>query len=118
MTEEIDKAIVAHRAWVTRFRNIIEGISRERFDPVDLRNDTICAFGRWLHGEPAPIADAAALTEIKVEHRHFHEIAAQIAIMLHQEFPRDEIDAYMTEFDAMSKRLIDRLLLLKAARTG
>lgn len=112
----IDAAIIAHRAWVARFRSVITGISTEEFDPQEIRNDRICAFGQWLHANPDCCGDANALEDLMNRHKHFHEIAGQIAVMIRQHFPRDQIDDYMTEFDAMSKQLTNQLMQARSSR--
>lgn len=113
--EAIDAAIVAHRAWVARFRSVMSGISTEKFDAVDIRNDRVCVFGKWLHADPECFGDPQVLNDIKTQHKYFHEIASQIAVMIRQGFPRDQVDLYMAEFDEMSKQLITQLMHIKSS---
>lgn len=114
-TQALDAAIVSHHAWVARFRSTISGISTETFDAEEISDDRRCAFGQWLHAGPDYFGDAWMLDDIKSRHKYFHEIAAQIAVMLQRGYPRDQVDAYMTEFDAMSKQLVAELMRAKSA---
>jgi hypothetical protein len=113
-TTRIESAIASHQAWVARFRSILSGISTEKIDPDVARDDLRCAFGQWLHSETARFDNPVSHERVKALHRAFHEIAGEITVMIRDNHERAGIDAYMIEFDNLSKQLVGLLRTMKS----
>lgn len=112
-TDAIAEAILAHRIWVSRFRQFLSGNSTERFAPATARDDQQCNFGRWLNGPAGERFAPAALAEIQHLHRSFHETAGDVAYLMEQQAPREEVALYLDALDALSRQLVSQLRKLK-----
>ena len=113
-TTRIESAISSHQAWVARFRSILSGISTEKIDFDVARDDTRCAFGQWLHSDAAQFDNPVSHERVKALHRSFHEIAGDITVMIRDNRDRADVDAYMVEFDNLSKQLVGLLRTMKS----
>ncbi len=112
--DTIDAAIVAHRAWVSRFQTSLNGINTEVFDLTKARDDTACTLGRWLSSERSiAILGGDSHTRIARLHSAFHEIAGEIALRLNQHQSTEDSQALLNAFDNMSKQLVQLLVLAK-----
>jgi hypothetical protein len=110
----IDDAIVAHRAWVARFRSSSKGLNTEKFDLSTARDDSACELGQWLRSPACSTVLSADLHRtISVLHQTFHEIAGQIAHQLNQHESPETSQEYLREFDALSKELVQVLIIAK-----
>ena len=73
----IDKAIVAHARWKSHLRQVVEsGNSESTVDQV--RSDTLCEFGHWLHDRPASEKMTEHFKTVADLHARFHQEAAQV----------------------------------------
>jgi hypothetical protein len=106
MSTIFDNAISVHTSWVARFGDALRGISREAFDPKQLRDDTICEFGRWLHASSALFPDAERFEQVKKLHKSFHENAAEIALMLGQNARPQSLQARLVGLSGLSGQLV------------
>lgn len=74
LSDEIQAAIQAHAMWKINLLKAIENGSTD-IDPVDVRQDNLCAFGKWLFGESIP-HEAKEMDEYTAcvrLHKDFHE---------------------------------------------
>lgn len=109
----IESAILAHRNWVTQFRNSIQGRENEPFDVSRAFDDTVCILGKWLLGDAQTMMEPEQYSKIVLLHKHFHEIAGQIAILINRRADSEDIVAMFAEFDLLSKELVKLLLASK-----
>ena len=106
MSTVFDDAISAHTSWVTRFGNSMRGIDRESFDPEQIRDDTICEFGRWLHANATLFLDIERYEQLNRLHQSFHEEAAEIAAMLGQNARPRTLQARLVGLSGLSGQLV------------
>lgn len=112
--DTIDAAIVAHRAWVSRFQTWLNGSNTEVFDLTKAQDDRACTLGQWLLTESSMAAlGGESHTRITRLHSAFHEIAGDIADRLNQHQSLDDSQALVNEFDNLSKQLVQLLKLAK-----
>jgi len=79
LDNEIQLAVQAHAMWKI---NLLKAIETESSDttPETLRQDNLCAFGKWLYGDTLP-EKAKAMNEYRIcveLHREFHELTSDI----------------------------------------
>ena len=112
--DNIDAAILAHRAWVGGFQSCYKGINNETFDLAKARDCSNCMLGRWLSSEAArQQLGTTSHQEICGLHTRFHEIAGTIAERLNGGQVQHEIQALISQFDELSKELVRLLRLSK-----
>lgn len=77
---EINKAVVAHGLWKLRLRMAITA-GKSEFPIETIRDDTECAFGKWLNGETLAASDKSSeeYMAAKSFHAQFHRLAGQVA---------------------------------------
>lgn len=77
---EIDAALMAHAQWKQRLRDAVE-TGRSDFDPVTVRRDDACDFGRWLYSLPRDEQATEDFARIRTLHSDFHRTAGDILDM-------------------------------------
>ncbi len=107
--QQFDNAISAHLNWIKRFENAISGTDSTPIHIEQLRDDTACEFGRWLHANPTVLSDTDLYDNIKNLHRTFHADAAVIALMIQSDRHDQSIEAKITELKDVSGLLIDAI---------
>lgn len=80
---EIDVAIAAHRNWRKRLEWAIEGTGDKLLDPARIQDDTACVLGGWIFGQGGKDLAGPLVDELIVEHRKFHQIAAEVVRLAH-----------------------------------
>jgi hypothetical protein len=109
MNSAIDHAISAHISWLARFENVRLGIDRERFDPQQIGDPTLCAFGRWLLANPDFASHPEQVERVKTLHQRFHEKAAVIAALLGAYARHHVIEAHSKDLSELSGQLVETL---------
>ncbi len=106
-------AIGAHAAWKGRLRSSVdEGRVPAGTSIEQSRRDDVCAFGRWLHGGEAEALDAGRAAAVLVQHREFHQRAADVLAAVAAGRSQDAA-AQMSEsgaYTAISRALTDALV--------
>ncbi len=116
--EALDQAIDAHGAWKLRLQLVIA--TGEADAPVEtVRQDSLCAFGKWLYGPTLSPADKASRHHKTVRrlHAEFHETAARVtklALDGKKEAAEEMIDLY-GQFTQISTRLARAMMEWKKA---
>lgn len=110
---DFDGAIVAHRAWVARFRSALSGLSTEKLDPALASDSSACALGRWLLHDASRAISADLYAQIVLLHQKFHFLAGEIVIVLANFVEKSTVEVQVANLDALSKELISLLLLAK-----
>lgn len=105
----LSEAINAHAVWVGRFESAVSRFGSELPSPEELRDDTACEFGRWLHENPELLGPDRYLSLVNL-HRAFHEEAARIAEELQRHPASTVSDTLKSRMDYLSRRLIDSML--------
>lgn len=114
MMGSIDEAILAHRAWVARFQRALAGVNTESFDLAKARDDRACVLGKWLTSDSSESVLSPDLrNSITTLHAAFHETAGEMAARLNRQDSTGATRDYMTEFDKLSKQLVQLLLVAK-----
>jgi hypothetical protein len=73
----IDKALLAHKEWKIRLESAIQ-TGQSDFNPVVVKTDNACEFGKWLYGLSSVDKSAMDFKTIKDLHAEFHKIAGDI----------------------------------------
>jgi hypothetical protein len=113
--DAIEQAIAIHQDWVIRFRCARASAATERIDPEAVRSDDACGFGHWLSANASRFSNPASFERALAMHRAFHEIAANIAVMINSDESPWTIDAYLVELESLSKQLVSYLRQIKFA---
>lgn len=75
---DINKAMVAHKDWIRKFRTAIE--EKQDMDAETICLDDRCELGKWLHGDAkAAHKGTDYYDECVKAHAHFHLQAAEVA---------------------------------------
>lgn len=78
ITEQIDKAILAHATWKTRLKEAIES-GKSEFSPSTVGQDNQCEFGKWLFNDVEnAIRATPQYAAIVKKHAEFHKEAGRI----------------------------------------
>lgn len=104
--QQLDQAIYNHEQWFTNLSRSI--ICRLPYDNRDIADDAHhqCRFGQWYYGNPPEaLRDHPGFMAIGAEHRHMHQLAAQLFL----EAARNG-KVTVQEYDSFSNSL-DRLRL-------
>jgi Chemoreceptor zinc-binding domain len=105
----IDHAILAHKNWVIRFRNVING-GNEEFTLATAKDDTACAFGQWLYSDSDTCFQVPATKDtIIMIHRMFHEIAGEVVQQIQADKNKLQIKRYVHELENLSDQLVGLL---------
>ena len=76
----IDRAILAHSAWVQRYGNAIAA-DRSDFSLARVAADNSCEFGQWFYGLPTDLQMTEQGAKVQKLHAAFHAEAARIQEM-------------------------------------
>ena len=76
---EIKKAIGAHGAWKLKLKTAI-AMGASEADPVTVRCDNVCEFGKWLYGPTLDqeIRQGTPYKVIRRLHAEFHDCASRV----------------------------------------
>jgi hypothetical protein len=78
---QLDAAASAHTQWLFRLKRAVDD-GHSDFDPVTVRRDDACDFGRFLYGDfAARHRGTPAFEEIRKMHADFHRAASAILTM-------------------------------------
>ena len=115
MTSEIiNSAIFSHKAWVAKFRNIVEGIDSEKIDPFKLGDHATCEFGRWLKSPQAlGTLGANSLANISNLHGQSLKLAGEMAQQLLRNNSKLANRDQLNELNVLSKQIVQLLLIYK-----
>ncbi len=73
-----EKVIQAHVQWFTRLR-VSTKTGQSEFDPLVVKRDSVCDFGRWLYGDcPAEFKASPAYARVRKLHAEFHVQAGSV----------------------------------------
>jgi hypothetical protein len=114
MPDVIDKALATHGIIKQSMKKCIRNPSGE---PDKLRDDHICAFGKWIYGAQGKVHRGRPEFEaMKISHRRFHE-SAYSAACLCRTGDKESAERSMLngEFEQCAADLRQRLITLKAA---
>lgn len=75
---EIDSGIAAHKAWISRLRLYLDGISSDDISIAAAGDFTKCALGQWLYGPGQQYELFLQFHELVETHKNFHDVAAEI----------------------------------------
>jgi methyl-accepting chemotaxis protein len=113
LEDEIAKAIDTHATWKVSLSRAIESGTVD-VSVADVKQDNLCAFGKWLHGSTIPNAARLDPNYIIVRHIHanFHECAARVLELVLQG-NKAQADALMAadgEYTKISGQLVAMML--------
>ncbi len=109
-----DDAINMHVQWLMRLENAVELNYGDQLDVAEIRDDTLCQFGKWLQENADAFPDQNLYEGIKLIHRHFHREASDVVSML-QGFGRGgNMKVAFARLDAVSDQLLNILGEAKA----
>jgi hypothetical protein len=74
MSDEIERAIVAHAFWKHRLY-FATATHQCDLTPVVARSDRACPFGKWLHGLDGETQASAQWNRVAELHAKFHQLA-------------------------------------------
>lgn len=79
LSNEITKAVSEHAQWKARLRAAFES-GQSELSPDEVRKDSSCEFGKWLHGPNVPSHEKATPEYQACRHLHaeFHKISADL----------------------------------------
>jgi hypothetical protein len=81
LSEQVQKALVAHGAWKVRLAQAIESGSSE-FSPETVRLDDQCPLGKWLVGVSDPaLRQGDHFATVRRLHAQFHLAAASVLLL-------------------------------------
>ena len=106
---QFDLAIRSHLDWFDRFQNLLDGNDGEVINPNQVRNDTICEFGKWFHSNRDLFADAELYSRIKELHHIFHEHASKISTLFSANANSLDIEASLFHLKESSSHLMTAL---------
>jgi len=106
-------AIIDHSSWVVLLKSSIQGVTIEQYDHAQVSDDTICDFGRWLHGDADKVFDPEHHQQLIHLHKSFHEVAGKIAKMINFREKSEAISPLLEELESHSKQLVYFLMALK-----
>ena len=109
-----DDAMAAHVIWKVRLTRMIEDAAGEDLESVAAGDDSLCAFGKWLHGEGAQYQATPAYADVLQKHAHFHACAAEVVHKAGQGDRAAAMKALDGAFEAASRQLVNALVDLKA----
>ncbi len=121
--DNIDQAILAHKKWITRFRNVING-GNEEFSLATASDDTACEFGQWLHGNcDACFKVPTTKNTVIMIHHMFHVIAGEVVQQIQADNNKPQIKRYVQELENLSDQLVgllqhEKLKLLAQEKTN
>lgn len=72
------KIINIHIMWKERLLAYIEDRSAEKLDPAVIARDDQCQMGKWIYGEGKRFQDAPQYEQVRADHAHFHDLAANV----------------------------------------
>lgn len=104
-------AIQSHQAWKRRLVRYVQGESGEALDPQQVRCDTCCELGDWLHHRAQVPRKYFGLFERLIdEHAQFHQAAAEV-VALAQNGQREQALRTVTqgEFARQSAKVVAAL---------
>ena len=104
---DIEQAISAHRQWMGQLRQaVFDALSG--IDVQSIRSDSLCEFGKWLHG--AGLSADDRLTDHYLEvcrlHAEFHELAGKIVELAATGQVAEAYTLLYGEYITLSGRLI------------
>jgi hypothetical protein len=112
--QTINAAILAHRAWVARFRKAHVGLNTEVFDLTKVQDGHRCDLGQWLLTEASiSLLGEESHNIVSVCHTAFHDIAGNIVTKLKPCDSSDDVLNLMFELDSMSKKIVSHLIQAK-----
>jgi hypothetical protein len=79
ISEALDMCLKSHAQWKQRLKAAAEA-RRSDVSVADAGRDTVCEFGKWLHGEAqqlAPALKGTDLAQVQKLHREFHRCAGE-----------------------------------------
>ncbi|MDZ4253427.1 MAG: CZB domain-containing protein [Sulfuritalea sp.] len=109
-----DDAMAAHVIWKLRLTRMIEDADGEDLESFAAGDDSLCAFGRWLHGEGAQYQATPAYEDVLQKHARFHNCAAEVVRMTEQGDKAGAMKALHGAFEAASRRLVNAVVEFKA----
>ena len=104
--DEFQATLQGHAAWLTRFRAALDGRATPDFAPALIRDHAACALGHWLQTHQAPaIEEPQARQTLSALHQTFHEIAAEIAEMIHDGYTAEAVAPYLEALESLRRQL-------------
>lgn len=76
MSDFLKKAIRAHTSWRNRLTTAI--MDGNIPDVATVRSDKLCDLGKWIYGEGKSHEALREYQELKSQHAHFHQTAANV----------------------------------------
>ncbi len=103
---DIDAGIAAHKAWFSRLRYYLDGLTEGELSVGDVNDCTRCVLGAWLYGSGEQYSLFTQYHDLITVHRAFHELAGRI-IELHQSGQTAVAETLLEgEFKSLSERVI------------
>ena len=114
--DEIINAIEEHAAWRVRLSSAIRSGSVDA-SLSDVRNDNICALGKWLHGSTIPAHLDPNYIMVRQIHANFHECAARAVglVLAGNKVQADAMMGLEGEYTKISSQLIAAMMKWKQA---
>lgn len=116
---DVSGAVAAHQAWMGRLKNLLQGRSKDTYDPAIVGRDDQCALGKWVQGPGQQYCGhLQEFPSLKSKHRDFHRMAAEV-LNFHQAGRRDQAEALLAkDFMAISHEVVAILSRMDLSQMG
>ena len=115
----IELAIQAHAQWMSHLRQaVLDALSG--IDVQSIRADSLCEFGKWLHGPSLSADDRQTdhYLEVRRLHAEFHELAGRIVELAAAGQVAEAYTLLYGEYITLSGRLILAMRAWQASLLG
>ncbi len=68
----------AHSAWKGKLQKVLEGVSDENFDIVEVSGDCHCFLGKWIYGAGKAYSRMPEYESLRRAHANFHLCAGEV----------------------------------------
>lgn len=111
---DFDNALTMHRAWKMKFHLALGSVQGKDYDTQPIGDATQCSLGQWLAANEAELGGSAAAGKLLPIHEEFHRQSKAIADDIRQGRILQMTDPAIVTYLALSEKIEDLLLQLKA----
>ena len=111
---DFDNALTMHRAWKMKFHLALGSVQGKDYDTQPIGDAAHCSLGQWLAANAGELAGSAAAGKLLPVHEEFHRQSKTIADEIRQGRILQMTDPAIVAYLALSEKIEDLLLQLKA----
>lgn len=111
---DFDNALTMHRAWKMKFQLALGRVQGKDYDTGSIGDAANCSLGLWLAANAGELTGSATATELLPVHEEFHRQSKTIADEIRSGSILVMSDPAIVAYLALSSRIEDLLLMLKA----